>query len=63
MKERVNVVAADVNEVTKIIGKEGVEVIKDLLGISKAVAEIASHAPWVAPVAMVRAYESVERHV
>ena len=53
-KTRFDDVATDVDVVTDIIGEEGVEVIKDLLGISEVVAEIASHAPWVAPVAMVR---------
>lgn len=61
-KARFDDVATDVDVVTNIIGEEGVEVIKDLLGISEVVAEIAAHAPWVGPVAMVRAVsESLEQ--
>lgn len=61
-KTRFDDVAADVDVVTNIIGEEGVEVIKDLLGISEVVAEMAAQAPWLGPVAMVRAVsESLEQ--
>lgn len=53
-KTRFDDVAADVDVVTNIIGEEGVEVIKDLLGISEVIAEMAAQAPWLGPVAMVR---------
>eukprot|EP00793_Prasinoderma_coloniale_P002922 PRCOL_00002404-RA len=62
-KTRFDDVAADVEVVTNIIGDEGVEVIKDLLGVSEVVAEMAAQAPWLGPVAMglLRFAEAIKR--
>ena len=65
VKERVDGAATGWGNVPDIVRREGVEVVevvKDLLGISEAVVSIASSAPWIAPVAMVRAGEAAEPH-
>ena len=62
VKERVDGAATGWGNVPDVVRREGVEVVKDLLGISEAVVSIASSAPWIAPVAMVRAGEAAEPH-
>lgn len=53
-KERADVLWNEVGTVKGIIGQDGVAAVQDLLRITKAVAAIGEHAPWVGPVAKVR---------